>query len=298
MVLHGAGQDEVAFANYVSAVGRHRTPILHMIYCHLHQSEQITKFRFGMLHEALRQYDGCVIPQIGLPMTWGGKSETDKIASGDFDDKIDAFCRVLKRWDRPIFLRIGYEFNGRWNGYEPKSYIAAWRRVVTKLREHKLDKVATVWCYASDIRNLESMMDWYPGDEWVDWWGIDLFSVQHFTDPDTPKFMRLAREHKFPVMIGESAPRFVGVHGGKKSWHDWYRPYFKFIAENENVKAFCYINWNWALHPAWKDWGDSRIERNDAVLKRYRRQLDKPIFAHATDKESLEKLLRIGDKTR
>jgi hypothetical protein len=262
-----------------------------MFYCHLPQPASTTGFRLYSHEEDLKQYDGLIIPQIGLPMSWGGVSRAGEIAKGEFDDRIDALCQNLKTLNRPVFLRIGHEFNGRWNGYKPEEYIAGWRHVVTKLRDHKLDQVATVWCYASDIRNLNNMMDWYPGDAWVDWWGIDLFSVQHFTDADTPKFMRLAREHGFPVMIGESTPRFVGVEKGEESWEKWYKPYFQFIAAHEHVKAFCYINWNWALHEEWKNWGDARIERNPVVLELYRSAISHPIFQHAADRTAMEKLL-------
>lgn len=90
--------------------------------------------------------------------------------------------RSKKALGRPAFVRIGYEFNGRWNGYVPETYIPAWRRVVAAMRAHRLDDVAAVWCYASDIRNLPDLMDWYPGDEWVDWWSIDLLAASGRTN--------------------------------------------------------------------------------------------------------------------
>lgn len=289
-VLHGAGQSSTAFANYVNAVGRNHTPALYMTYLRLTQTEEVTRICLGMLDEVLKEHEGTAILQIGLAMSWGGRSHAAEFAAGTYDKQIDAFARILKQRDRPVFLRIGYECNGRWNQYEPQSYVAAFRHVAARIRELCPRQVAIVWCYASDIRNLDNMMDWYPGDEWVDWWGIDLFSVEHFSSPDTATFMRLAREHRFPVMIGESAPRYVGVLKGAESWNEWFVPFFDFIAENENVKAFCYINWDWGLHPEWKDWGDSRIERNKVLQGLYRRALNHPIFVHATDTEALRQL--------
>lgn len=136
-------------------------------------------------------------------------------------------------------------------------------------------------------------MDWYPGDDWVDWWGIDLFSAGDFASADTVKFMRLAREHGFPVMIGESTPRYVGVLEGERSWNTWFAPYFDFILRNPNLKAFCYINWNWADYPRWHNWGDARIRQNGEVLARYRQAISDPIFAHAREESAARKLFRV-----
>lgn len=289
-VLHGAGQSTTAFANYVNAVGRNHTPALFMTYINLTQSEESIRIHLARLDEERMEHDGTVIPQIGIGLRWGGRSLTAEFASGAYDKQIDAFARALKQRNRPAFVRIGFECNGRWNHYEPQSYVAAFRHVATRIRALCPSQVAIVWCYASDVRNLDNMMDWYPGDEWVDWWGIDLFSVEHFTNPDTPTFMRLAREHRFPVMICESSARYVGVLKGSESWNEWFVPFFDFIAGNENVKAFCYINWDWGLHPEWKDWGDCRIERNRPLQGLYRRALNHPFFVHATDTEALRQL--------
>ena len=35
--------------------------------------------------------------------------------------------------------------------------------------------VATVWDYSTDAQDL-NYMQWYPGDTYVDWWGVNIFS--------------------------------------------------------------------------------------------------------------------------
>jgi hypothetical protein len=220
------------------------------------------------------------------------------VAEGHYDHAIAAFCAGLKTLSRPAFVRVGFEFNGRWNGYQPGTYIQAWRRIATAIREHGLDNVATVWCYASDIRNLPNLMDWYPGDEWVDWWGIDLFLNEHFWLADTEKFMSLSIQHGFPVMIGESAPRAIGVLDGETSWQRWFAPYFGFMRRWKNVKAFCYIAWDWAAYPKYHDWGDGRLWRNDVVAQHWRETLADPVFIHRNSAARIRRRLRCAPGKR
>jgi hypothetical protein len=48
-----------------------------------------------------------------------------------------------------------------------------------------------------------------------------------------------------------------------------------------HLKAFCYINWDWAAYPQWADWGDARVETNPDVLARLRAELALPVYRHA-----------------
>src|SRR5262249_52526965 len=123
---------------------------------------------------------------------------------------------------------------------------------------------------------------YYPGDGWVDWWAVDLFSPDNFVMDNTRWFMADAERRRFPVMIGESTPRWVGgVQAGEAAWTAWFAPYFGFIRRHATVKAFCYINWDWTQYPVWSDWGDARIQANPVILERYRQELVDPLFQHA-----------------
>jgi len=147
--------------------------------------------RFAKLKEELEKYPQTfLIPQIGLSMTGSRKPEEHyqhKVAAGELDAQIDQFCAGLKGLGRPAFIRIGYEFNGHWNGYKPATYKAAFRRVTGKIRKAGLEDVATVWCFGSGAKNLE-FMSFYPGDDVVDWWAIDLFEVDHMKMKKTKEF--------------------------------------------------------------------------------------------------------------
>jgi hypothetical protein len=150
-----------------------------------------------------------------------------RIAAGEFDRNIKQLAAFISKIDKPVYLRIGYEFDGGWNaGYEKAdNYIAAWRRIVDGLREAGASKVEYVWQSAAfplDILNDGGYTDirqWYPGDDYVDWLGFSLFlnpdegpAVNVDFQPPTGreligKVLDLARERGKPVFIGEASPQ-------------------------------------------------------------------------------------------
>lgn len=278
-ILHGAGQSPEEFLAYGEAVQPYR-PLLYMTYFGLRGNANAFFAGLRAKLEELRQPD--VILQIGLSITKDGSPELHyehEVADGKYDEHIQSFCRELIAWNRPVFIRIGYEFNGHWNGYEADAYRSAWRRIAGALREHGVRKAALVWCFAADGRNKD-FRSYYPGNEHVDWWGVDLFDPSHFSSPHVLEFMREAEKREYPVMIGECTPRRVGVLQGEESWRLWFEPFFQFIAGQPSIKAFCYISWNWASYPQWADWGNGRIGDNDEVRSKFVKQLSLPWYVH------------------
>ena len=301
-VLHGAGQsDESSFAAYTKAVAPAR-PMLSMSYVDLH--DDIPTY-FTRLHTELARYPDFIIPQIGLSLNAGEarKHYDSAVATGLEDAHLQQICDGIRSLDRPVFLRVGYEFNGSWNGYSPASYIAAFRHVAQSVRTCGLDNVALVWDWsagaeldaeeggASADEANRRYMAFYPGDAWVDWWGINIFGAANLWSKATATFLHDATQHRMPVMIGESTPKGHSVTEGERLVSAWYRPYFGLIRSSPGVKAFCYINWDWSIYPQWADWGDARVEANSDVLKFYRGEVSQALYAGARDRTSTLKLL-------
>lgn len=279
-ILSGAGQSEDAFENYVKLMGENRAPAIYMLYAGL-DTDPTEWLKTHMT--IMDKYNWNLIPQLGLSMTKDGDPEKhyeQYVAEGLYDENVMKLINILKEWDRPVFVRIGYEFNGHWNGYQPESYKKAFCYLTNKFREAGLDKVATVWCYGYDDQKNVPFMDYYPGDKYIDWWGIDLFQPKEFNNPEVLSYLDYSLKHKKPLIIGESTPRSVGVLGGSESWKKWFEPYFCLMKVQPNIKAFCYINWNWASYTQWSDWGDGRLEGNDFVGQHFIKEMDHPIFCH------------------
>jgi len=154
-----------------------------------------------------------------------------QLIDGKFDEQIRQLAHFLSMVKGPVYLRIGYEFDGAWNeGYEnPNKYKAAFVRIVDVLREEQADNFVTVWqagtSTADDILDgaHEDITRWYPGDEYVDWMGFSWFMNPHETvqvsssySPKTPlelteELLAFARQQKKPVMVAEASPQAMDL---------------------------------------------------------------------------------------
>ena len=74
------------------------------------------------------------------------------IMNGKYDDHIDAMIKGFNKLGRPVWLRIGYEFNGQWTYFTETCYIGAYQRITKALRADEFcnKSCATVWDYTAD----------------------------------------------------------------------------------------------------------------------------------------------------
>jgi hypothetical protein len=204
-IIIGAGQDYESFQNYYNLMPQPEKPIIFMGYIQLKGIQ--SNWSDTLKEELLNYGNKFIIPQIGLTMTEDGNPSVHykgDVAAGLYDKEIDNFIEGLRKLAIPVYLRIGFEFNGlSWNGYQPETYKAAFNRITTKIRAGNLEAV-TVWCFSMD--GQMNYMDYYPGDSTVDWWGIDIFSADDFTASGAVDFMDSASAHQKPVMLGETTP--------------------------------------------------------------------------------------------
>ena len=279
-VIHGAGQsEEYALADYAAALPPEQFPRLHMAYVQANADAARRERSIGArLRGMARYYPPEFGFQIGVSMTSGGQSYAAEVARGDHDAAIDAIARALDSLGRDVFVRVGYEANGFWNAYEPVSYVAAYRRVVDRMRAIS-DRFAFVWC-VHPIDGLGRLLQYEPGDAYADWWAIDLFQPRFVRSATTGAFLDEALARGKPVMIGESTPTEVGVGRGDESYEAWYAPFFEVIHANPGVKAFCYINRNWTYVSSLPDWGNGLIATDAVVLRRYREEMGRDLYAH------------------
>ena len=202
-----------------------------------------------------------------------GKWEIAKRAgNGQYDKVIKKYCKWAKKAKRPIYLRIGYEFDGPHNAFEPKEYVRAYRYIVDLMRREGVENVAFVWhSYASPPYKGYPVADWYPGDDYVDWVGISVFGHSYAgTDfgPDCDNVLEFAKQHKKPVMIAEANPIQGIDKDNTDAWDDWFVNFFSFTYQ-KNIKAISFINENWpALTiPGISEWKDGRLSNNAKVVE-------------------------------
>lgn len=262
----------------------------------------------------------------------------------DYREQIGKLLMFLKATKRPVFLRIGYEFDGPWNCYQPESYKAAFRFIKQRIVQLATDNIATVWQSAAWPRNqgiyrvIDPMLldKFYPGDDVVDWvslstfygnnyrdhqWVCDDLNPEWFTPAEPPRLqqnriLNFARNHQKPVMIAEASPVAFSNSQLTSScifskrtkpvsadiiWTSWYADWFKYIENNKDIiRAVAYINTHWHTQTMWycapqatagsQDclqgyWGDSRVQANPEILKRFKSEISKPIYVNGADFE-------------
>jgi hypothetical protein len=176
--IHGAGPTPSDFANYWNLMGQNNKPMVYMNYVGLKDAQ--TNWAARWKAEMLKYQPMFVIPQIGLSMTQDGYPDQhyeDEVATGSLDYAIHAFLDQLEELALPVYLRIGYEFNGSsWNGYEPGTYIQAF----THIRTGKNEIPRPFRIRRSTGNPTASLMCSYPSmcDCWHQRTGLTSFSDQ------------------------------------------------------------------------------------------------------------------------
>ena len=222
-------------------------------------------------------------------------NETE-IASGKYDRKLDIIGEWFKKFaPRPVFLRIGYEFDGTdWNHYVPETYIPAYKHIKDHFDAAGIRNVAYVWQSKGDGTPLSDMQKWYPGDEYVDW-----CAYSYFGQPDQV-MIEFARMKGKPVFIAESTPVFQKGQTyfdadikkpeiARKIWDEWFTKFFSVIEKNSDVvKAFSYINVEWLSQPMWIvnvtfQQCDSRIQQSEYVSNHWKEKVSGNGYIHAAE---------------
>ncbi len=202
-----------------------------------------------------------------------------KAGEGVYDKVIKKYAAWAKSANRPIYLRIGYEFDGPHNELEPRDYKNAYRHIVDLLRAENANNIAFVWhSYASPPFNDYKLSEWYPGDDYVDWVGISVFGHAYNADfgPSCDNVLEFAKQHRKPVMIAEANP-VNGIDKEKSEvWDQWFVNFFNFIYR-KNIKAVSFINEDWQSLsiPGISSWQDGRLFNNKEVSKAWFRETDK-----------------------
>lgn len=116
-------------------------------------------------------HDAGVVPHIALEPNHG----LDMVRDNDY---LRGWAEAAGHTGVPIFLRYASEMNGTWQAYsgDPRAYIDKWR-LVHRVMKAAAPNVAMVWCPFATPR--ATIADYYPGDEYVDWVGVNIYSVVH-----------------------------------------------------------------------------------------------------------------------
>ncbi len=282
-ILHCAGPLHVPqeYEDYVAAFPA-TPPISFVFYYSLIDARFGPAEKQAVIASQLATYGG--VPFLGLSYTsrnpdGSSTGHDDEVAAGQFDQEIRDIADLLAADGRPILFRPGFEFNGAWNGYTPTTYVAAFRRIHDLFVEEGADNVVFVWNY-HPAGTVAPYMEFYPGDGYVDWWGVNLFG-KAFQTPQAANvqaFLANATSRGKPTIIPEAVPNKFFDMESMSTWNEWFQPYFDLIAGG--LKAFCYSNRDYTKVPAWSDWGDLRIEQSATLRPLWAAEISKPQYVH------------------
>lgn len=129
---------------------------------------------------------------------------TFNIAASDYQQLGEQILNYTTNYNRSVFLRFAPEMQGQWfqYGFQPSQYIPMWQTMYTTLKTAVPSGLAIVWApnlgqgypygqtttVAADIALLDTSGDgevtnaddpfkpYYPGDEYVDWVGLSVYS--------------------------------------------------------------------------------------------------------------------------
>jgi mannan endo-1,4-beta-mannosidase len=137
------------------------------------------------------------------------------IASGQYDDYLNAYAEAVRASRHPVILSFGHEMNGGWYswGYRrtpPAVFVAAWRHIVNLFRAVGADNVTWMWTVniIHPHHGVPSPGRWWPGSSYVNWVGIDGYyysSSYTFDSLFGPTIVAVRALTADPILIAETA---------------------------------------------------------------------------------------------
>ena len=151
-----------------------------------------------------------------------------KIIDGSLDATIIARAQGSKALGKKFFLDFAAEMNGdeAWSGNNAPLYVSAYRHIHDLFAAAGANNVVWAWCpnVTDTDGGNRTTMDYYPGDAYVDWTGVDGYNWgttnggwQTFQQVFQNIYPLLAAKKK-PILIGEMASAEAG--GDKGKWID------------------------------------------------------------------------------
>ncbi|WP_223067418.1 glycoside hydrolase family 26 protein [Paenibacillus caui] len=203
------------------------------------------------------------------------------------------FAKAAKATGVPVFLRFASEMNGTWTNYseDPEQYKEKWK-LVHEVMKQEAPNVAMVWTVLAMPE--EHIDEFYPGDEYVDWVGVNVYSVKYhndhsyekadFEDPlDLLNYVYTRYSHSKPIQISEFGATHYSVTDSKQdnafAIRNIQRFYGAIPDKYPRVKAIYYFDVNNI-----KEYNEARrindysVTTEPDILSAYAEAIDHPYY--------------------
>ena len=165
--------------------------------------------------ETVRRHGAAPIVQMDPTLI-----SVSKIAAGHYDRYLRSFAESVRRFGSPVVIGFGHEMNAYWYswGYRhlpPRTFVAAWRHIVTLFRGEGVRNVTWLWTLQADETGTGPIASWWPGSQYVTWVGIDGYYYRPYETFFSVFGKTIAQVRLFtgqPVQLSETA---VGPYAGQ-----------------------------------------------------------------------------------
>lgn len=197
------------------------------------------------------------VPYIRL-MLWSEKKEhrqepaftLDAILKGTFDADFRTWADGARQFGSPLIVEFGpemngwwYPWNGHWNGGGetkgygdpkladgPERFRDAYRRIIGIMREAGARNIT--WVFHVNYNEWPQepwnrLESYYPGDDYIDWFGVSVYGAQQPTQAQWPEFCELLepvyrRLEKLsstkPIVVAEFGVSANSTGGSQALW--------------------------------------------------------------------------------
>lgn len=221
-----------------------------------------------------------------------------RLLAGRYDLEIRNYAKAVKTFGKPVVLDFAPEANGDWypwsgafvgnnNAAGPQAYKDTYKKFVTLFRTEGVENVTWVFHMASGNKpnnnQWNNMAAYYPGDEFVDWLALSVYSAQlpgdsweEFTEHMDAAYAEMAAvtEQK-PIAVLEFGIIEDPFSALRKA--DWITNALAAVKANRypRVKAMAY--WH---ESSWLRSGDNnmRVDSSVSALRAYKQEVADPFF--------------------
>jgi hypothetical protein len=191
------------------------------------------------------------------------------IGAGKQDWYLRRYADEVRTFGHLVVISFAPEMNGAWTAWgqghvPPSEWIQAWRHVVTVFRSQGADNVTWLWDVSTGVKPPESIAEWWPGGQYVDWIGLDGY---YYRPGDTfrRKFLEyvgvMRRFTTKPVLLAEVG---IGpVAGQAKMMPDLFSG-----VKKQDLIGLVWFDVHQHDPPVHQDW---RLEGHPAAIAAFRR---------------------------
>ena len=218
-----------------------------------------------------------------------------KIAGGKFDRNLKSWGKAAAGFSTPIIVEFGTEMNGRWfpwnavwNGKRKGAhrFVKAYRHIIDVVRSTGASNIIWVFHINNDDdpdRKWNRFENYYPGDDYIDWLAISIYSAQSPFDDYLIDFTKaLPRLMKRFAKLAPDKPVIIAefgsdVHHKKENAANWADAAMKMILSGRWPQLIGFNWWNetWPNGDNPNRATDLRVQSSPTLAKVMKNHLEK-----------------------